>query len=190
MSVQTMDVTSQHLSMSIYVCLWYITSKHTEVRKFQALKRYGTQISLDMTLEIRPQVKGASRYELEIFREGVKLFNSWVCQVSWRSADPFVSYSRKTQRGFESTSPPPLCRRGLKSAETLQPGRVGLCLRAESNMNWISLGLTGGSFNLLRAFSSGLRQLEEPSMPARLKLNSKMKQRTGNKFCVEHKKTA
>ena len=34
----------------------HITSKHTEVLKFQALKRYGTQISLDMTLEIRSKV--------------------------------------------------------------------------------------------------------------------------------------
>ena len=47
----------------------------TEVRKFQALKRHGTQISLDMTLEIKSQVKGHSRYGLDIFREGVKLFN-------------------------------------------------------------------------------------------------------------------
>ena len=48
--------------------------KHIEVCKFQALKRYGTQISLNMTLEIRSQFKGHSRYGLEIFREGVKLF--------------------------------------------------------------------------------------------------------------------
>ena len=44
-----MDVTSQHLFMSIV----HTTSINAEVRKFQALKRYGTQISLDMTLEIR-----------------------------------------------------------------------------------------------------------------------------------------
>ena len=61
-----------HLPTPIHV---HITSKHTEVRKFQALKRYGTQISLDMTLEIRSQIKCHSRYGLEIFREGVKLFN-------------------------------------------------------------------------------------------------------------------
>ena len=66
-----MDVTSQHLSMSNV----HITSKNTEVRKFQALKRCETQISLDMTLEIRPQVKGQRRYGLKTFREGVKLFN-------------------------------------------------------------------------------------------------------------------
>ena len=47
-----------HLPTPIHV---HITSKHTEVRKFQVLKRYGTQISLDMTLEIRPQVKGPQR---------------------------------------------------------------------------------------------------------------------------------
>ena len=70
MSVKTMDVTSQHLSMSISAA-----NIPTEVRKFQVLKRYGTQISLDMTLDIRSQVKGHSRYGLEIFREDVKLFN-------------------------------------------------------------------------------------------------------------------
>ena len=53
----------------------HITSKHTDVRKFQALKRYGTQTLLDMTPEIRSQVKGHSRYGLQIFREGVTLFN-------------------------------------------------------------------------------------------------------------------
>ena len=73
-----MNVTSKHLSMSIV----HITSKHTEVRKFQALKRYGTQISFDMTLEIRSQVKGHSWYGFKIFREGVKLFKGLVCQVS------------------------------------------------------------------------------------------------------------
>ena len=52
MSVLTMDVTSQHLSNDVH-----ITSKNTEVCKFQALKRYGTQISLDMNLEFRSQVK-------------------------------------------------------------------------------------------------------------------------------------
>ena len=51
-----MDVTT-HLVTPIHV---HITSKNTEVRKFQALKRYGTQISLDMTLDIRSQVKGHS----------------------------------------------------------------------------------------------------------------------------------
>ena len=52
-----MDVTSQHLSISIPV---HITNINAEVRKFQAMKRYGTQISLDMTsmtLEIKSQVK-------------------------------------------------------------------------------------------------------------------------------------
>ena len=68
MSVKTMDVTSQQLSMSIS------PEKNTEVRKFQALEWYGTQISLDMTLEVRSQVKGHNRYGLKIFREGVKLF--------------------------------------------------------------------------------------------------------------------
>ena len=61
-----------HLPTPIHV---HITSRHTEVRKFQALKRYGTQISPDMTPEIRSQVKCHSRYGLKIFREGVKLFN-------------------------------------------------------------------------------------------------------------------
>ena len=68
MSVETMGITSQHLSMSNV----HITSKNTEVRKFLALKRYGTQISLDMTLEIMSQVKTHSRYGLQIFRKDVK----------------------------------------------------------------------------------------------------------------------
>ena len=45
-----MDVTSQRLS--IYIS----PAKHTEVLKFQALKRYEKQISHDMTLEIRSKV--------------------------------------------------------------------------------------------------------------------------------------
>ena len=63
------------------------------------VKRYGRKISLDMTLGISSQVKGHSRYELNIFREDVKLFKSWVHQFSWRSANPFASYSRKTRGG-------------------------------------------------------------------------------------------
>ena len=56
MSVQIMNVTSQHLSMcslSTYIS----TGKNAEVRKLQASKRYGTQISLNMTLELTSQVK-------------------------------------------------------------------------------------------------------------------------------------
>ena len=49
-----------HLTTPIHVP---ITSKNSEVRKFQALKRYGTFISLDMTLEIRSQVKSHGRYQ-------------------------------------------------------------------------------------------------------------------------------
>ena len=60
----------------------HITSINAEVHKFQALKRYGTQISLDMTLEITSQVKGDSRYGLQIFKEGVKLFKGYVCLPS------------------------------------------------------------------------------------------------------------
>ena len=59
-----------HLITPIHV---HITSKNTEVSKFQALKRYGTQISLDITLENRSQVNGHSRYGLKIFRHDVKL---------------------------------------------------------------------------------------------------------------------
>ena len=59
-----------HLATPIHV---HITSKNTEVRKFQALKRYGTYISLDMPLEIRLQVnKSHGRYGLDIFRKDVK----------------------------------------------------------------------------------------------------------------------
>ena len=63
-----------HLAIPIHV---HITSKNTEDpedRKFQALKWYGTQISLDMTLEIRSQVKGQSKNGFKIVRENVKLF--------------------------------------------------------------------------------------------------------------------
>ena len=56
-----MDGTSQHQSMSIV----HITSKNTEVRKFQVLKRYETQISLDMTLDLGSQVKVYSKYGLK-----------------------------------------------------------------------------------------------------------------------------
>ena len=63
-----MEVISQHLSMSTSL------AKKFEVRKSQALKRYGTQISFDMTLEIRSLVKGHSIYGLKIFREDLKLF--------------------------------------------------------------------------------------------------------------------
>ena len=53
-----------HLPTPIHV---HIIRKDTEVLKFQALKLYGTQISLDMSLEIRSQVRGHSRYGLEFF---------------------------------------------------------------------------------------------------------------------------
>ena len=39
----------------------HITSKNAIVRGLQAFKRYGSHISLDMTLEIRPQVKDHDR---------------------------------------------------------------------------------------------------------------------------------
>ena len=68
-----MDITSKH--PNTYPCPYHRTSKNTEVRKFQALKRYETQISLGLTLEIRSQVKGHIRYGIEICREGVKEFN-------------------------------------------------------------------------------------------------------------------
>ena len=65
MSVQIMEVTSQHLSR----CNVHITGRNAEVRKLQALKRYGTQVLLNMTLKIRSQVKCHSRYGLEISRD-------------------------------------------------------------------------------------------------------------------------
>ena len=67
MSVLPMDVTSQHISMSI-------SPAKIPVRKFQAVKRYGTQISLDLTVKISSQVKVHGSYGLKIFREDVKLF--------------------------------------------------------------------------------------------------------------------
>ena len=66
-----------------------MTSKHTDVRKFQALKRYGTQISLDMTPELRSQVKGHSRYVLQLFGEGVNC--SMVRYTKFRDDRPFRS---------------------------------------------------------------------------------------------------
>ena len=71
MAVQIMDVASQHLC------------KNAEVRKWQVSKRCRTQISLNMTLEIRSQVNvqlfivaptDFGHFGLEIFREDVKLF--------------------------------------------------------------------------------------------------------------------
>ena len=61
-----------HLATPIHA---HITRKNTEVRKFQALKRYVTQISLDMTLEIMSHAKGHSIGD-EIFR-GVNEFNGY-----------------------------------------------------------------------------------------------------------------
>ena len=61
-----------HLATPIHV-LVHITSKNTEVRKFQALKRCGTQISLDMTLEIRSQDKGHSRYGHNFIQDRCKI---------------------------------------------------------------------------------------------------------------------
>ena len=58
-----------------------------------------------MTLEIRSQVKGQSRYDLEICRKDVKLFEGKVYQVSRRSADPFASNSRKNPRGLHRPRP-------------------------------------------------------------------------------------
>ena len=63
MAVQIMDVASQHLC------------KNAEVRKWQVSKRCRTQISLNMTLEIRSQVNvQLFIVSLESFREDVKLF--------------------------------------------------------------------------------------------------------------------
>ena len=53
-----------------YPCPYH--QQNIEVRKFQALKRYGTYISLDMPLEIRSQVKSQGRYGLDIFRKVIK----------------------------------------------------------------------------------------------------------------------
>ena len=105
-------------------------------RKFQALKRYGTQISFDMTLEIRSQVKGHSRYGL--FREGVKLFKGYVYQVSWQSDDSFASYSRKTRVGLHHPPPPSLCRRGLSNQVSISGQLARRALdRRKAPCRWI-----------------------------------------------------
>ena len=92
---------SKHLSMPIWTA---------KAPKFASFRRsngtYGTRISLDMTLENRSQVKSHSRYRLKIFREDVKLFKGWIYQVSWRSAEPFASYSWKTRGGVGVDQPP------------------------------------------------------------------------------------
>ena len=90
----------------------HITIKHTDVRKFQALKRYGTQISLDMIPEIRSQVKGHSRYGLQNFEGRCKI-------VQWLGMLSFVTIGRSVRELFSENprgvaSPPPLCRRGLR----------------------------------------------------------------------------
>ena len=89
----------------------HVTSKDTEVHKFQALKLlYGTRISLDMTLEIRSYVKGHSSYGLKIFRENVKLFKGLVYQVSCLSRTDRSIRSRvilgKPERGGAASTPP------------------------------------------------------------------------------------
>ena len=89
-----------HLPTSIHV---HITSINADVRKFQALKRYGTQNSLDMTLEIRSQVKGPSRYGH--FQGRCTIVQRIGMQSFVTSGDQFPSYSRKT-RGVASTPPP------------------------------------------------------------------------------------
>ena len=96
-----------HLPAPIHV---QITSINVEVRKFQALKRNGTQISLDMTLEIGSQVNGHSRYELNIFQGRCKI----VQRIGILS---FVTIGRSV-RELTSENPrglhQPPCRRGLK----------------------------------------------------------------------------
>ena len=62
MSMQIMDVASQHLC------------KNAEIRKWQVSKRCRTQISLNMTLEIMSQVNAQLFIGLEIFREDIELF--------------------------------------------------------------------------------------------------------------------
>ena len=92
MPVKTMDVTSQHLSMS---------KSPAKIPKFGSFRRWnGTERKFRLAWPWKSKkVKGDNRYGLEIFREGVKLFKGLVYQVSWRSADRFASYSRKTRGG-------------------------------------------------------------------------------------------
>ena len=55
-----------------------------------------------MTLASRSQVKGHRRYELESFKEDVKLFKGYASQVSLPSAEMFPSYTRETRGGIAS----------------------------------------------------------------------------------------
>ena len=67
MSMQIMDVASQHLC------------KNAEIRKWQVAIRCRTRISLNMTLEIRSQVNAQLFIVgLEIFREDVELFKGLI----------------------------------------------------------------------------------------------------------------
>ena len=106
-SVRTTDITSQHLSMSI---------SPANIPKFASFKRWnGTERKFRLTWP------GKSGHRSNVIVGTDLKFSGkvWNCstvrytyQVSWRSADPFASYSWKT-RGVAST---PLCRRGLTRA--------------------------------------------------------------------------
>ena len=62
-----MDATLQYL-LPIHV---HITCKNTEVRKFQSLKRNGTQISFDMTLEIGHDHENICNQHLRLYLGGL-----------------------------------------------------------------------------------------------------------------------
>ena len=102
--MQTMDLTSQHQSMSISL------AKIPKIYSFRRFKRYETQISLDVTLEIRSQAKGHRRYGLGIFREDVKLFKGMYTPSFVTMSQSFRELFSENPRGLHH----PLCRWRVK----------------------------------------------------------------------------
>ena len=118
-----------HLATPIHV---HITSKNTEVRKFQSLKRYGTYISLDMPLEIRSHVKRSWQVRSWHFQKRCKIVQ-WIgsryLYLPTKFCDDRTIRSRvilgKPEGGCINL---PLCQRGLT------------CLAVQITKKWPSRG--------------------------------------------------
>ena len=93
-SVRTTDITSQHLSMSI---------SPANIPKFTSFKRWnGTERKFRLTWPRKSGHRSNVIVGTDLKFSG-KVWNCstvrYTYQVSWRSADPFVSYSWKTRGG-------------------------------------------------------------------------------------------
>ena len=93
-SVRTTDITSQHLSMSI---------SPANIPKFTSFKRWnGTERKFRLTWPRKSGHRSNVIVGTDLKFSG-KVWNCstvrYTYQVSWRSADPFASYSWKTRGG-------------------------------------------------------------------------------------------